>query len=273
MTFARLLLPLLAGLALAPSVIAGDVPAEMTARGTIRIAIIPNYPPMEFKDPASGSLSGFDVDLGKAIAAKLGLKAEWAETSFDQMISSLDSGRVDAILSGMTDLASRHDKATFVDYLRSGPQFFVLKSRAAEFAELTALCGKNVGASRRTSFPKEIAAWSVAHCAANPIKFIGTEGSADARTQLRQGRIDAAVQGGETLPYVMSLEPDVYQPLGKPISYQFTGLALPVGVPKLHQAVAEALDGLIADGTYRKALETWHLGEFGVEKAVINGGQ
>ncbi len=79
---------------------------------------------------------------------------------------------------------------------------------------MAALCGKNVGASRRTSFPKKIAAWSEKNCGGNPIKFVGTEGSADARTQLRQGRLDAAVQGGETLPYIMDLEPNTYVPVG-----------------------------------------------------------
>ncbi len=70
------------------------------------------------------------------------------------------------------------------------------------------------GASRRTSFPREIAAWSEQNCKDNPVVFVGTEGSADARTQLKQGRIDAAVQGNETLPYVMGLEPNTYMALG-----------------------------------------------------------
>src|SRR5204863_9598202 len=128
--------------------------------------------------------------------------------------------------------------------------FFAQQARAAEFKEPAALCGKNVGASRRTSFPKNIAAWSDVHCAGNPIKFVGTEGSADARTQLKQGRLDAAVQGGETLPYLMDLEPNTYVPVGAAFDVQYTGLALPVKEKVLQQAVAEALDGLITDGTY-----------------------
>ena len=80
---------------------------------------------------------------------------------------------------------------------------------------MTAVCGKRVGASRRTSFPKHIAAWSDAHCGGDAIQFVGTEGSADARTQLKQGRLDAAVQGGETLPYMMELEPGAYVPIGE----------------------------------------------------------
>jgi len=255
------------------SAMAVELPAEIAKQGSIRVAIVPNYPPMEFRDPATNVLTGFDVELGEALGRKLGVKIAWQETSFDQMMPAIATGRVDAILSGMTDLASRQDTATFVDYLRNGPRFFAQQSRAAEFKDAMALCGKTVGASRRTSFPKLVAAWSDAHCGGDPIKFVGTEGSADARTQLRQGRLDAAVQGGETLPYMMDLEPGVYIPIGDVFAVQFTGLALSVKEKALQQAIVEALDALIADGSYRALLSKWKLTDYGVEKATINAGQ
>ncbi|QOZ68272.1 ABC transporter substrate-binding protein [Bradyrhizobium arachidis] len=261
------------GMIVAGPAFAVELPAEIAKRGSIKVAIVPNYPPMEFRDPATNALTGFDIDLGEALGRKLGVKLEWEETSFAQFMPSIASGRVDAILSGFTDYATRHEAATFVDYLRSGPQFFVQQSRAAEFKDMAALCGRKVGASRRTMFPDQIAAWSAAHCGSNPIVFVGTEGSADARTQLKQGRIDAAVQGNETLPYIMNQEPGVYAPLGQAIAAQFTGIALPVKEKALHQAFVEALDALIADGTYRALLAKWKLNDNGVEKATINAGQ
>lgn len=250
-----------------------ELPPEIAKQGSIKVAVVPNYPPMEFREPATNTLTGFDVELGEALARKLGIKIVWQETSFDQMMPAIATGRVDAILSGMTDMASRQDTATFVDYLRNGPRFFAQQSRAAEFKDAAALCGKKVGASRRTSFPKLIAAWSDAHCSADPIQFIGTEGSGDARNQLKQGRIDAAVQGGETLPYLMDLEPGAYVPVGDVFAVQFTGLALGVKEKALQQAVVEALDGLIADGSYRTLLAKWKLTDYGVERATINAGQ
>jgi polar amino acid transport system substrate-binding protein len=139
----------------AAAAMAVELPAEIAKQGNIKVAIVPNYPPMEFRDPATNTLTGFDVELGEALGRKLGLKIVWEETSFDQMMPGIATGRVDAILSGMTDFASRHDAATFVDYLRNGPRFFTLTSRAAEFKDPMALCGKTVGASRRSSAPKD----------------------------------------------------------------------------------------------------------------------
>ncbi len=271
----RSALPALA-LLLAPLAAHAEAPPAIKAKGEIVAAVVPNYPPFEFKDPATDKLSGVDIELGNALAAKLGVKLRWEETAFEQMISSVDTGRVDIILSGMTDLASRHDKVTFVDYVKSGPQFYTTAARGAEFKDVTALCGKNVGASRRTSFPAEIKGWSDEYCvkAGKPaITVVGTEGSVDARTQLTQGRVDAAMQGNETIPYLMQQEPGRYAPIGSAIAAQYTGIGVAKGNAALQQAIKEALDQLIADGSYGKILAKWQLGDIAVPKATVNAGE
>ncbi|MDB5360771.1 MAG: transporter substrate-binding protein [Rhodospirillales bacterium] len=253
-----------------------ETPAAIKAKGEIVVAVVPNYPPFEFKDPATDKLSGFDVELGEAIAAKLGVKLHWQETGFAEMISALSTGRVDMILSGMTDRADRRDQVTFVDYVKSGPQFYTTVAHGADFKDMLALCGKSVGTSRRTSFPTEIAAWSDAHCtpAGKPaITVVGTEGSADARTQLRQGRFDVAMQGSETLPYMMSLEPGVYAPIGSAIAFQYTGIGIAKADKPLQDAVEAAFQQTIADGTYAKILAKWQLEDIAVAKATINAGE
>ncbi len=71
----------------------------------------------------------------------------------------------------------------------------------------TDLCGKKVGTTRSTSFPVEIEKWSKQNCepAGKPaMQYVPGENSIDVRNQLKQGRIDAAVQGSETLPYAQS---------------------------------------------------------------------
>jgi polar amino acid transport system substrate-binding protein len=252
------------------------LPEAIAKRGSINAGVVPNYPPLEFRDPASGDLSGFDIEIGQAIAARLGSKIAWQETSFEQMLPSLGTGRVDIILSGMTDLATRHETATFIDYMKTGPQFFVRAARIGEFAQMTSLCGKAVGASRRTSTPKDVAAWSDEHCVKaklEPIRFVGTEGSADARTQLKQGRIDAAVQGSETLPYIMEQEPNAFAPVGGAFKTSYNGIAVRKDDTALQQAISDGLSQMIADGSYAKLLAKWKLGDQGIEKVLVNAGE
>src|SRR5215467_2294734 len=83
-----------------------ELPPEIR-QGGFKVAIVPNYPPMEFRDPATNALTGFDVDLGEALGKKLGVKITWQETSFDQLMPGITTQRFDAILSGMTDYKSR----------------------------------------------------------------------------------------------------------------------------------------------------------------------
>src|ERR1700691_2020496 len=99
----------LAATALAGQASAASLPDRIATRGSLIVAVVPNYPPLEFRDPATNALTGFDIALGDALAQKLGVKIDWQETAFEQMIPALATGRVDAIISGMSDLASRHD--------------------------------------------------------------------------------------------------------------------------------------------------------------------
>jgi polar amino acid transport system substrate-binding protein len=216
----------------------------------ITAAVVSNYPPMEFKDPATGKLTGFDIDIGEALAAKAGTTIKWEETSFDQMLSSLATGRVDIILSGMTDIPARREAVKFIDYLKTGPQFYVMKERSADF-------------------PK----WSDEQCvkAGKPaIVVTGTDGSADARTQLRQGRLDAAVQGGETMPYIMGQEPNTYMTVGKTFVFQYVGLATNRKDEAIAAELSAAMTKLIADGTYAKIIAKWGLADFAVTKLIID---
>jgi polar amino acid transport system substrate-binding protein len=79
-------------LAGAAPAVAQDVPARIKEAGKIVIATNPNYAPITFKDPASNTLTGFDIDLGAAIAKELGVKLEWQEIAFAQMLPSLQTG-------------------------------------------------------------------------------------------------------------------------------------------------------------------------------------
>lgn len=253
---------------------AADLPAAIKDKGFVAAGIMPNYPPMDFKDPASNQLTGVDYDLGMEIGKRLGLPIKWQETAFEQMVSGLATQRLDIVLSGMTDTPERQKTVDFVDYFKTGPQFYTL-DRNKDIKEPTDLCGKKVGTSRRTTFPAEIAAWSAKNCeaAGKPaIVVVGAEGTADARTQLRQARLDAAVQGSETLPYVQAQEPGAYRILGTPMAYQLTGLGVGKNNPELSQAIIQALDAMIADGTYQAILKKWNLQQGGVAKAQLNSG-
>jgi polar amino acid transport system substrate-binding protein len=251
---------------------AAELPDAVRQAGVLHASVNAIYAPMEYKDAATGKLTGLDIDLGEALAKKLGVKIDWADSAFEQLIPSLKTGRADLLISGLTDTPQRQETMDFVDYLKTGPQFYVLTASAAK-APID-LCGLKVGTSRSTSFPAEIAAWSQAHCQAEnkpAIVVVPAESTVDARAQLKQGRIDAAVQGSETIPYAMQLERGAYKTLGEPFGTGLQGIAFRKDQTALRDAVTEALRGLVADGTYGTVLKKYDLSGNAVSTITLNG--
>jgi len=177
-----------AALALLPlQGMAQDLPARIKDAGVLTLATNPNDAPITYKDPATNTLTGVDIKLGEAIAARLGLKVVWEEIAFAQILPSLQTERLDMVMAGVGDTKARQEVADFIDYMQSGAQFYVAHERAAEFAEVS-ICGKKVGASRFATWPDAVAAWSTTNCESKgltAIEVIGSEGSADARTQMK----------------------------------------------------------------------------------------
>lgn len=268
---------ILVGLALTSIIstaIAYTLPDNIKESGKIIVANKPNYPPLEYKDPLTGKLKGLDIDLGEALGKELGVKIEWMPTSFEQMPSSLTTGRIDLILSGMNDNQQRRDFLNMVDYMKSGVQIYTLKANSSKFRRPSDLCGQKVGMSRLTKYPALVTKWSKKNCSAAgkpDIIIAGSDGSADARSQLKQGRIVAAVQGPETLPYIMSQEPDTYVLVGPPIVDLLNGIGVAKKNTVLLNAVAGALKKLMADGQYHKILAKHDLEDRALSGVMING--
>lgn len=250
---------------------AAELPSDIKQAGILKLTVNSTYAPMEYRDPATSELVGLDIDLASELARRLGVKIVWSETPFAELIPSLQTRRADFIISGISDRASRRETADFVDYLGTGPRFFVMADNEAK-APID-LCGKKVGTTRSTSFPVEIEKWSKQNCepAGKPaIQYVPGENSIDVRNQLKQGRIDAAVQGSETLPYAQTQEAGKYRVIGEPFARGYQGIMFRKDDAALREAVTEKLTAMIADGSYKAILDKWGLGANAVTQPMLN---
>jgi polar amino acid transport system substrate-binding protein len=250
---------------------AAELPDQIKQAGALRLTVSSTYAPMEYRDPATNELTGLDIDLATEIARRLSLKIVWSETAFAEIIPALQTRRADFVISGISDRLARRETADFVDYLKTGPQFFVLAPSSTEAA--IDLCGKKVGTTRSTVFPMEIEKWSKANCeaAGKPaVQFVPGENPIDVRNQLKQGRIDAAVQGSETLLHALRREPGKYRVVGAPFSCGYQGIMFRKDDTALRQVVMDVLATMIADGAYQAILAKWDLAANAVTQPMLN---
>jgi glutamate transport system substrate-binding protein len=111
--------------------------------GEIKIGVKYDVPPFGFKNPQTDEIEGFDVDFGKAIAAKLGVEPEFIEAISDNRIPFLQDGTVDVILSTMTINAERAQEIGFSEpyYIARGR---ILVPQDSDIAGIDDLAGKKV---------------------------------------------------------------------------------------------------------------------------------
>lgn len=233
------------------------------------------FPPMEYIDTDTKKLTGFDIDLGHALAKEMGVKLQFQQLSYNQFLSSLKTGRVNMILGGMGDTVERQDQATFVDYLGTGTQLFtsVQVKKDKGINALADLCGQPVAASQNSNYKTYIDEWSKKNCEGKgkpAIKVIDTDGSPAARLQLKQGRAVAVAQTKETVSYQMKTEPGAYALVGGPLNSEFYGIGLAPKDKERQQAVVKALNALIKDGTYGKIAKKWGVDGQAVKEATVN---
>ncbi len=252
------------------------LPAAVKAAGQIVVGIESTYPPMAYRDPKTNERVGFNVELVTALAKELGVAVKWEEMSFEQLMTSLTTGRIDMIGTAISDLPSRREKLTFVDYLATGAQPFAMAVKAAELKANTDLCGKTVGAPRTTSYMPVTTAWSEKNCVAAgkpAIAMNGTAGATATRLELKQGRLDAAVLGPEYVAYLMADEPGAYALVGTPLNKTLFGFAFDKQHGELRDAVAKATSAAMKNGAYQQALKKFGLERQGLSEVSIDAGQ
>jgi polar amino acid transport system substrate-binding protein len=254
------------------------VPEPIRKAGVLRIGTSPTYPPLEYKDPMTQKLMGLDIDLGDEIARRMGLKAEWSAQSFDQLINSLDTDRIDMGASGMTDIPQRREKVDFVDYFSTGTQIFTSAANEAKLKVASDVCGKDVAVNRNGIFYIRLQDFNRSVCVAKglpDVRYSLTDKTADARLQIIQGRAVAAVMGVDAVRYLneSTNSPDrgTFTLVGDPIAIDVAGFGFAKSKTALRDLVADVVTSMMADGSYAKIFDKWQLPYAKMTAVGING--
>ena len=248
--------------------LAAQLPAKIKSAGSLTVGMDNTYPPNEYKDD-NGNPAGWEVELTNAIAAKLGLKVNFAIAKFDNIIPSVAGGKDDFGMSSFTDTTEREKQVDFVNYYSAGIQWASAKGKTVN---PDSACGLKV-AVQSTTFEDtdEVPAKSKACTDAGKpaIQGLRYDNQDDATNAVILGKADALSADSPVTLYAISKSSGKLQSAGKAFEVAPYGIPVAKG-SKLTPVLQKTVQALIDDGTYGKILSKWGVAEGGAKSAGLN---
>ena len=164
---------------------AGNGENPVKAAGVLRVGTEGVYSPFSYHDPATGQLTGYDVDVARAVGEKLGVNVEFVETPWDSIFAALEANRFDVVANQVTITPERQQKYDLSQPYAIGEGVIVTRTDDTSITSLEDLKGK-VSAQSTTSNWADVARQAGA-------RVESVEGFAQAATLLNQGRVDATI--------------------------------------------------------------------------------
>jgi len=251
--------------------LASLLPQAIRDKGTLVVGSDVAYAPVESFDTDGTTVIGIDPDLAKAIGDKLGLKLEFKNQTFDGLIPSLTTKRIDVIMSAMSDNKKRQASIDFVDYFTAGTSIMVKKGNPESIKSLDDFCGKTVAIQQGTT-QDDVAEAQKTKCGAKGLKILKFKTDPEALLQVKQGRAVADMNDFPVAAYNASQAPDDYEVVGEQIEAGPYGIGFRKADTQLRDAVQKAIQALIDDGTYATILKKWNVEQGAVTTASVNGG-
>lgn len=250
------------------------LPDSIKSAGTIKIATDASYAPNEFFDTDGKTIIGMDVDLGNAIAGKLGVKADFENVTFDAIIPALAGGKYDLGMSSFTDTKKREATVDFVTYFSAGESLIVPKGNPKHITgpDLS-LCGLTIAVEKGTTEEAEIPDLSKKCTDAGKaaVKALSTDDQNAANLALQSGRAQIGSADSPVAEYAVKQSNGNFEIAGDSYETAPYGIAVPKNDGQLAKAIQGALSALIADGAYKQILDKWGIAAGAIDTPAING--
>jgi polar amino acid transport system substrate-binding protein len=253
-----------------PGALASLLPQEIRDKGELVVGSDIAYPPVEFFDTDGKTAIGIDPDIAKAIGDRLGVTMRFTNATFDGLITSLRSKRIDLIMSAMSDTAERQKQIDFVDYFTVGTSILVAKGNPKSIQSLDDFCGQTVAVQRGTT-QDDVAEEQKKKCGAKGMTILKFDTDPEALLQVKQGRAVADMNDFPVAAYTASKSGD-FEVVGEQIEAGPYGIGVRKEDTQLRDALQKALQAIIDDGTYAAILEKWDVADGAVTTATVNGG-
>ena len=221
---------------------AAETAAE-AAGGTLIVGFDQDFPPMGFVGD-NGEYTGFDLDLAKEVASRLGLEYKAQPIAWDSKDMELESGNIDCIWNGFT-ITGREDDYTWTTPYMANKQVFVV----ANDSDIKSQADLDSSAEAALKENQDLA---------NTFgQLLTTPDYNTAFMDLEQGAVDAVAMDVIVAGYQIKQRNADFKILDDSLSEEEYGVGFKKGNTELRDKVQEALEEMAADGTLAKISDEW----------------
>ncbi|MGW3952140.1 ABC transporter substrate-binding protein [Streptomyces sp. NPDC004752] len=266
--------------------LADKLPKDIRAAGVIKVGSDIAYPPVEYME--GGKATGIDPDIADALGKQLGVRFEFQNGKFDNLVVGLQAKRFNVIMSAMNDTKDRQnginsdngqkvgEGVDFVDYFTAGTSILVQKGNPKGIKTLDDLCGRVVALQKGTT-SEGIAKVQTKKCTQDGKKAITLQTfdtDPEALLRLKQGASVADLNDFPVAAYNAKTSGGGkdFEVIGDQIEAGPYGIGVSKESTQLRDALQAAMSAIIKNGEYAKIMEKWNVTAGGVTEAKINGG-
>ncbi len=232
---------------------AEPAPAPVAAVTKIVVGLDDNFPPMGFRDEKN-ELVGFDIDMAKEAAKRLGLEVEFKPIDWSANEAELSGKRVDALWNGLTITEERKQNIAFTAPYMENHQIIVVPANSPIKTKAD-LAGKVVGAQEGSSAVDAIKKEEAVFKSFKELKTFGD--NVTALMDLTTGRLEAVVVDEVVGRYYVAKKPGDYAVLDDNFGTEEYGVGLRKDDTDLHGKIDKALADMKQDGAAAKIAEQW----------------
>ena len=232
---------------------AADSPlGKIQQKGEITIGVKFDVPPFGFKNPQTDEVEGFDVDLGRAVAEKLGVEPKFIEAISDNRIPFLQDGTADLILSTMTINEERVGEINFSDPYFIAKGRILVKSDNDEIQGVEDLGGKNVctalGSTYEATLKKQ----------APKAKLKLVDSYSECLELLQNGSVDAVSTDDVILTgMIIQTGGDELKLVGDELTQEPYGAGIKKGEQEVTDFVNSVFEEMKSDGRWAELYQKW----------------
>ena len=227
--------------------------AKIEEQGSFVLGLDDSFPPMGFRGE-SGDIVGFDIDLGREVAKRMGVELELRPVDWDGVILSLNKGDIDMIWNGMTITESRQEKIDFSKPYLANRQIIIV-ANDSNLSSKADLAGKTVGVQMGSSSEEAISGEPEVRESFEELKKYAD--NVVALLDLKAGRTDAVVVDEIMGRYYIGKRPGEYKVLNEDFGREEYGIGFRQEDDDFRKKVDAILKEMNEDGTTAEISKKW----------------